>query len=77
MSSLLVSRGALVTLVTEERAIMNDVVPHYLSNHITWIMRRMGVEVGLFSTFVDLGKYQLILVLLVKYAYMLTRSYAF
>jgi hypothetical protein len=53
LSSLLVTRGALVTLVTEERAIMNDVVPHYLSNHITWIMRRMGVEVCHFSTFVD------------------------
>ena len=45
LSSALVARGAVVTQVCEDKAILGNAIPHYLSNHVMWLMKRLCVEV--------------------------------
>ena len=45
LSSALVARGAVVSQICEEKVILGHAIPHYLGNHIMWMMKRMGVEV--------------------------------
>ena len=49
VSTTLVAQGAAVTQICEDKAILGHAIPHYLGNHIMWVMKRMGVDVMPYS----------------------------
>ena len=49
MSTSLVAQGAIVTQICEEKAVLGHAIPHYLGNHLMWLMKRMGVDLMPYS----------------------------